>query len=148
MKYCEKCGKEIMDEAVVCPNCGCAVEQQKPKAKEVCYDDAVKGAATTNIIAAIVLVAGVAIAWFINVWIGVALCLVAELVALAPNSKLQKMLKQNNNTADKKGFKETAKNCQKELKAKYSAFKFSFILGYISFALLIVFVLLGNMLGL
>ena len=25
MKYCEKCGKEIMDEAVVCPGCGCAV---------------------------------------------------------------------------------------------------------------------------
>jgi len=25
MKYCEKCGKEIMDEAVICPGCGCAV---------------------------------------------------------------------------------------------------------------------------
>ncbi len=25
MKFCSKCGKEIVDEAVVCPNCGCAV---------------------------------------------------------------------------------------------------------------------------
>ena len=25
MKYCQKCGKEIMDEAVVCPGCGCSV---------------------------------------------------------------------------------------------------------------------------
>ena len=25
MKYCSKCGKELFDEAVVCPNCGCAV---------------------------------------------------------------------------------------------------------------------------
>ena len=25
MKFCTKCGKEIMDEAVICPNCGCAV---------------------------------------------------------------------------------------------------------------------------
>lgn len=25
MKYCSKCGKEIMDEAIVCPGCGCAV---------------------------------------------------------------------------------------------------------------------------
>ncbi|MBQ7896946.1 MAG: zinc ribbon domain-containing protein [Clostridia bacterium] len=25
MKYCSKCGKEILDEAIVCPNCGCAV---------------------------------------------------------------------------------------------------------------------------
>lgn len=25
MKYCSHCGKEIMDAAVVCPGCGCAV---------------------------------------------------------------------------------------------------------------------------
>ena len=25
MKYCTHCGKEIMDEAVICPGCGCAV---------------------------------------------------------------------------------------------------------------------------
>ena len=25
MKYCSKCGKEILDEAIVCPHCGCAV---------------------------------------------------------------------------------------------------------------------------
>ena len=25
MKFCSKCGKEILDEAVVCPGCGCAV---------------------------------------------------------------------------------------------------------------------------
>lgn len=26
MKYCSHCGKELMDEAVICPNCGCAVD--------------------------------------------------------------------------------------------------------------------------
>lgn len=25
MKYCQKCGKEIMDEAVICISCGCSV---------------------------------------------------------------------------------------------------------------------------
>ncbi len=25
MKFCSKCGKEIFEEAIVCPNCGCAV---------------------------------------------------------------------------------------------------------------------------
>ena len=25
MKFCVKCGKELVDEAVVCTNCGCAV---------------------------------------------------------------------------------------------------------------------------
>lgn len=26
MKYCSHCGKELMDEAVICPNCGYAVD--------------------------------------------------------------------------------------------------------------------------
>ena len=26
MKYCSKCGKQIMDDAVICPGCGCAQE--------------------------------------------------------------------------------------------------------------------------
>lgn len=30
MKFCQKCGKEIMDEAVICPGCGCSVAQEKP----------------------------------------------------------------------------------------------------------------------
>lgn len=25
--FCEKCGKEIMDEAVICPNCGCGTSK-------------------------------------------------------------------------------------------------------------------------
>ena len=33
MKYCTKCGKECMDEAVICPNCGCAFAS-KPIEKE------------------------------------------------------------------------------------------------------------------
>ncbi len=26
MKFCQMCGKEIMDQAVICPHCGCSVE--------------------------------------------------------------------------------------------------------------------------
>lgn len=26
MKYCAHCGKEVLDEAVICPNCGCSVQ--------------------------------------------------------------------------------------------------------------------------
>lgn len=26
MKYCSKCGSEIMEEAIICPKCGCAVD--------------------------------------------------------------------------------------------------------------------------
>ncbi len=26
MKYCSHCGKEVLDDAVICPNCGCSVD--------------------------------------------------------------------------------------------------------------------------
>ena len=26
MKFCQHCGKEILDEAVICPGCGCSVQ--------------------------------------------------------------------------------------------------------------------------
>ena len=31
MKYCQKCGKELVDEAVVCLGCGCAVSNDISK---------------------------------------------------------------------------------------------------------------------
>lgn len=31
MKHCTKCGKELFDEAVVCPGCGCSTEQPAVK---------------------------------------------------------------------------------------------------------------------
>lgn len=35
MKYCSKCGNELMDEAVICPKCGCPTEStDKPKKKK------------------------------------------------------------------------------------------------------------------
>lgn len=31
MKYCAKCGNQMVDEAVVCPSCGCAVVNEVAK---------------------------------------------------------------------------------------------------------------------
>lgn len=28
MKYCSSCGSELKDEAVICPKCGCAVNDR------------------------------------------------------------------------------------------------------------------------
>ena len=33
MKYCSKCGNELHDEAVICPKCGCPVENTNSAAK-------------------------------------------------------------------------------------------------------------------
>lgn len=35
MKFCTHCGKEVLDDAVICPNCGCSVQ----------YDETPQGAA-------------------------------------------------------------------------------------------------------
>ena len=45
MKYCSKCGKQILDEAVICVHCGCAVNnafsnRNSEKEKEEEYEDA------------------------------------------------------------------------------------------------------------
>ncbi len=41
MKYCSKCGKELMDEAVICVGCGCAVAgQQRQSAYNATVDSA------------------------------------------------------------------------------------------------------------
>ena len=31
MKFCQHCGKEIMDEAVICPGCGCSTQASNNK---------------------------------------------------------------------------------------------------------------------
>ena len=41
MKYCTHCGKELLDEAVVCVGCGCAVNSQTaPSVESFAVDDA------------------------------------------------------------------------------------------------------------
>lgn len=137
MKFCQKCGKEIMDEAVICPGCGCAVVSPV-ETKEVNYDDCVKGATTTNVVSGIILAIGLICSLIVNAWLGGALCLVAEILALIPNSKLQKTLKSNLNGMEKGEFKNKAKEIKKDLKSQYSAFKFSFIIAYVALALLII----------
>lgn len=34
MKYCSKCGNELLDEAVICPKCGCQVDNIKKSENE------------------------------------------------------------------------------------------------------------------
>lgn len=34
MKFCQKCGKELVDEAVVCPGCGCSQGAATPATED------------------------------------------------------------------------------------------------------------------
>lgn len=33
--FCYKCGKQIDDEAIVCPHCGCATKNYNPRGKQI-----------------------------------------------------------------------------------------------------------------
>lgn len=41
MKFCTKCGKEIFDEAIICPHCGCSTESTNTPKKVNSEDDQV-----------------------------------------------------------------------------------------------------------
>lgn len=53
MKYCQKCGKELHDEAVVCPGCGCPVET-RTESKNHNAIEVVNSVLTLNIVAIII----------------------------------------------------------------------------------------------
>jgi len=80
--FCSKCGKEIMDEAVICPNCGCATNnynapQQSINTTNTYSDDyltikqfAEQARNFRNLgIAAAVLMFGIGIIFSIIIWI-------------------------------------------------------------------------------
>lgn len=63
MKYCKHCGAELLDEAVVCPKCGCSVEENTP----VQTAAVPKPGLTVSIIAAVFVTLMTVIAWLWNV---------------------------------------------------------------------------------
>lgn len=142
MKYCEKCGKELFDEAVLCMGCGCPVAGASRMVSAPRQDDSldhhVWNAATTNIVALIILVIGIVLGLFVNGYLGAAACLIAELVALVPNSKFQKAVKGMNWKLSKVEIKIKAKESQKSLKARYPAYRFSFVIVYVALVCLII----------
>lgn len=137
--FCEKCGKEILEEAVICPGCGCSTGKEKKK--EINYDDCVKGAVGTNIIGLALIVMGTVCWLFVNMWLGAILCLVAEFIALIPNTKLQNAFKKNNLIGKTDEIKEKRKAILRDIKAKYPSYIFSFVIAVISLLLLIIFLL-------
>ncbi len=150
MKYCEKCGKEIMEEAVVCPGCGCAVKKSNDTAQM--YTDAVEKAAkssTTFLALGIVfMLLGVVVALFVNVWIGAVLLLVSEFLCLMPKSKINSIVKRNNSSLSKKELVAKCKQEVKNMKSKYTALKICMPVAVISLVLMIIFFMLGSAMGL
>ncbi len=50
MKYCTYCGKQLFDEAVVCPGCGCPTPPPSPNASQPYYSQFVNSAVSSNVL--------------------------------------------------------------------------------------------------
>ncbi len=59
MKYCSKCGKEILDETVICPGCGCPVERAATAAPLPQKKKSIKKIVILSSVGAVVLVCAI-----------------------------------------------------------------------------------------
>jgi len=70
MKYCSKCGNELMDEAVICTKCGCMIESSTNKVVLEKSAQSVTESSNDNTNAVISLIMGIVsvIFAFIFIW--------------------------------------------------------------------------------
>ena len=144
MKFCSACGKEIADEAVICPGCGCEVKGKRLSAPDpmTLASDAASSATIFLILSIIVLVLGVLCWLFINMWIGAAMLLVAELLAVMPKSKVNSAAKKALSGLPKAEQKAKIKEIYRAVKKNKPVLSVCFAVGVIALIALIVAVLL------
>ncbi len=86
MKNCTKCGKELFDEAVICPGCGCPVEILKPIIK---CDYKLKLSKTKMfVIAGFVLVCLGFFSWFFSDLVDMIFVVIMELIVSVTTKSL------------------------------------------------------------
>lgn len=91
-----------------------------------------------NILGLILFVGGIVSLLLVNNWLAAIMFLVAELFVLTPNTKVQKICRAKNPTADKKSRQATVKETTKRLKTMNKHFKFSFIIAIVCLICLII----------
>lgn len=95
------------------------------------YLAAIKDCRIINILALLLLAGGIVSLLLINEWLAAVLFLVGEIFVLVPNTKVQKICKGKNPTANKKAQQAAVKETTKRLKSKDKNFKFSFIIAIV-----------------
>lgn len=126
MKYCEKCGKELLDEAVVCPGCGCAVkaapQKEDSKYGEVSYDAAVSSVNTMLWSGSACLVIGIIVFLAVSIYVGTILCVAAAVLFSMPMKNLRKAVKEKCG-ADKEAFKAEFKRINAQISEQNSTYR-------------------------
>ena len=111
------------------------------------YERAINCSLLCVLISAVLLIAAVAVWWFVNIYVGYFLCLAGELIALIPNTRVQRLFKKaNSHIADKKQRKTMEKALRKDLKKKNGAYCTTFVTACVCLAVLIILVLVTELL--
>ncbi len=67
MKYCYKCGNELVDDAYVCPKCGCLCENSKPTPRPTDVEDKpIKGTALGIVLGLFTWLIGFVLCFFLG----------------------------------------------------------------------------------
>lgn len=69
MKYCSHCGSELVDEAVICPKCGCAVPGMIVSQRPAAQLQEREGTGIASLILALVSITLSIIAFFVFGWL-------------------------------------------------------------------------------
>ena len=75
MKFCSKCGKELLDEAVICPGCGCPVDSGRPMPQD--YKTVLHSTKIMFIVGLVLLGLGI-FAWVANETLSVIYAVIGE----------------------------------------------------------------------
>lgn len=141
MKYCSKCGKELLDEAVICVGCGCPVEViTKTKEESISAEDVlekvekeIKGKTIFPIMALCLWLASIILFLFVHTVVGAVMLCVAVAFTFVISIKTNKLF---NDLGIEKAKKRTYES---KLRKKCKTLKINFIATIVIGISLIVF---------
>ena len=101
MKYCQKCGKELFDEAVICPGCGCqvsgAIMPVEKETPENFKPEKLTGSTTLltvlSVFSIAFVIAGLALFGFIDMTIGIIVSAVGIIAGFVADAYVRPELK-------------------------------------------------------
>lgn len=102
------------------------------------YLEATKDCKIINFLGIVMFLAGVVSVLFINEWVAALIFFVGEFFVLVPKSRVQKLCKTKNPTADRKTRGKIEKEAVKNIKAKNKHFIIASVIAYVCLAGLIV----------
>ena len=140
MKYCNHCGKELSDEAVICVGCGCPIENKNSDYEidsNICQyiESHSKAISILTVSAILCIFSGILLYLFLSVWIGTIFILFALFITFSVRISFKRYIFSFCNS--KRQFQIAVKKINKS----NAIVKTSFIIEIVSGVLLSLFII-------